>query len=258
MAKLARHIPIPEWAARITKLRKRLKISQGELARKVECSAMTVSRWERGLLAPSAEYYLQLGKLAGKSECWFFWGQSGLQAGDVLPMLPQGGGRGKSQLPTDAKLEAAHAGARTVLNRESILVPLPLLKATAVTHGNAGTKVLSLDRSLAAKVITAPVEWCPNPHYTSLLRVKGDSMEPLIHDGNILAVDSLQTDRDELDSKIVVATSESKGLCVSRLRRYDTLDVLESENHKYESIVLGKNSGWRILGRVLWWISAAP
>ena len=111
---------------------------------------------------------------------------------------------------------------------------------------------------MAAKVITAPAEWCPNPSYTSLLRVRGDSMEPLIRNGNILAVDSLQTDRAELDGKVVVSTSESNGLCVSRLRRYESLDVLESENHKYDAIVLGKNSGWRILGRVLWWISEAP
>ena len=83
-------------------------------------------------------------------------------------------------------------------------------------------------------------------------------MEPLIRDGDIAAVDSSQTDRTQLDGKIVIVTNEEKGLCVSRLRRYPKFDVLESENRQYKSVVLGKSSGWRIVARVLWWISAAP
>ncbi len=83
-------------------------------------------------------------------------------------------------------------------------------------------------------------------------------MEPLIHDGDIAAVDSSQTDRTQLDGKVVIVTSEEKGLCVSRLRRYPKFDVLESENREYQSVVLGKSCGWKIVARVLWWISAAP
>jgi phage repressor protein C with HTH and peptisase S24 domain len=83
-------------------------------------------------------------------------------------------------------------------------------------------------------------------------------MEPLIRDGDIAAVDSSQTNRAELDGKLVIVTNEEKGLCVSRLRRYPKFDVLESENREYQSVVLGKSSGWRIVARVLWWISAAP
>ena len=106
----------------------------------------------------------------------------------------------------------------------------------------------------------APVEWCPNPGYTSLLRVRGHSMEPLIHDGDIAAVDSSQNrSRSARRKKFVIVTSEEKGLCVSRVsRRYPKFDVLESENREYQAVVLGKSSGWRIVARVLWWISAAP
>lgn len=83
-------------------------------------------------------------------------------------------------------------------------------------------------------------------------------MEPLIRDNDLVAVDSFQTERGELDGKIVVATHDEKGLCVSRLRRYDNFDILEAENRKYSGILLKKGSGWRIVGKVLWWISAAP
>jgi len=135
---------------------------------------------------------------------------------------------------------------------------MPVLRAVAGTHGNRGDKKLSLDMIPSSKLMGAPSDWCPNPRYTSLLRVKGRSMEPLIHDSDILAVDSFQTNKAELDGKVVVVTHEEEGLCVSRLRRYEGVELLESENHEHDSVVLGKSNGWRIVGKVLWWISAAP
>lgn len=78
---------LQEWAAQITKLRERLKINQAELARCLECSAMTISRWERGLLQPSAEHFIQLGNLGGKGEAWFFWEMAGIQASKMVESL---------------------------------------------------------------------------------------------------------------------------------------------------------------------------
>jgi phage repressor protein C with HTH and peptisase S24 domain len=243
-----------EWAEQIRNLRQKLGISQGELARKLDCSAMTVSRWENGLLAPTSRYYIELGKLAGRQDCWFYWGRAGLQSSDVVPFLNE---RERKQFPvrTEEQMELAAAGSGT---RKQKVVPIPVLQATVGTHGGQGDRHGNLNYIPAKEVMGAPLEWCPNPGYTSLLRVRGHSMEPLIHDGDIAAVDSSQTDRAQLDGKVVIVTSEEKGLCVSRLRRYPKFDVLESENRGYQSVVLGKSSGWRIVARVLWWISAAP
>ena len=235
MTKLKKQAKVPEWASRIIALRRQLKMSQGELARRVECSAMTVSRWERGMQAPTADCYIQLGRLAGKEQCWFFWEHAGLQIADVARSLP--GTRAGGPLPAVPPLENASAGAK--------VSPVARQK-------------LSLDMIPSSKLMGAPSDWCPNPRYTSLLRVKGRSMEPLIHDSDILAVDSFQTNKAELDGKVVVVTHEEEGLCVSRLRRYEGVELLESENHEHDSVVLGKSNGWRIVGKVLWWISAAP
>jgi phage repressor protein C with HTH and peptisase S24 domain len=245
-----------EWAEEIRNLRQKLGISQGELARKLDCSAMTVSRWENGLLAPTSRYYIELGKLAGKQDCWFYWGRAGLQSSDVIPFL---GERERKQFPTRTDdlmtMELAAAGGGS---RKPKVVPIPVLQATVGTHGGQGDRHGNLNYIPAREIMGAPLEWCPNPGYTSLLRVRGHSMEPLIHDGDIAAVDSSQTDRAQLDGKVVIVTSEEKGLCVSRLRRYPKFDVLESENRDYQAVVLGKSSGWRIVARVLWWISSAP
>jgi len=243
-----------EWAEQIRNLRQKLGISQGELARKLDCSAMTVSRWENGLLAPTSRYYIELGKLAGKQDCWFYWSRAGLQSSDVIPVLSE---RERKQFPVHVEepMELAAAGSGA---RKQKVVPIPVLQATVGTHGGQGDRHGDLNYIPAREIMGAPLDWCPNPGYTSLIRVRGHSMEPLIRDGDIAAVDSSQTDRAQLDGKVVIVTSEEKGLCVSRLRRYPKFDVLESENRDYQAVVLGKSSGWRIVARVLWWISAAP
>jgi len=220
---------------------------------------MTISRWERGLLVPSGEYFIRLGKLAGNPDAWFFWEYTGLQLADVVRAMPKGT-RTPQVLAGPISLERAHAGAAGKIsgNAASSTIALRLLNATVGSHGEPGTRLLSLDHAPAIGLMSTPSQWCPNPRYTSLVRVKGDSMEPLIGNGDILAVDSFQSDRTELDGKIVVATSQEKGLSVSRLRCYARVEVLESENHSYPPVVLGTKNGWRILGKVLWWITAAP
>lgn len=83
-------------------------------------------------------------------------------------------------------------------------------------------------------------------------------MDPVLRHGDLVAVDSFQTERRELYDQLVVVASEETGLSVSRLRRYDTLDVLEAESRQYDPVILNKATGWRIVGKVLWWISGTP
>ncbi len=39
---------------------------------------MTVSRWERGLVEPTAGGYISLGNLSSPKEAWYFWRHAGL------------------------------------------------------------------------------------------------------------------------------------------------------------------------------------
>src|SRR5258707_2123618 len=125
-----------EWAEQIRNLRQRLAISQGELARKLDCSAMTVSRWENGQLAPTARYYVELGKLAGKQDCWFYWGRAGLQSSDVMPVLTE---RERKQFPSrpeeQMELAAAGSGSRQETARKAKVVPIPVLLAAMRSDG---------------------------------------------------------------------------------------------------------------------------
>jgi phage repressor protein C with HTH and peptisase S24 domain len=245
----------PQWAQHITALRERIGINQAELARRMDCSAMTISRWERGLLQPSAEHFIQLGNLGDRSEAWFFWEMGGIQASKVVDALDRPRTRKSFEVPRSAMQRSRTSATST--EPSSGLTAVPVLRAVVGTQGSPGDRRSSLQGIAVSTTLGIPSSWCPNPSYTSLLRVKGHSMEPLIRQGDLVAVDSFQTERSELYGHIIVAGTEQTGLCVSRLRHYDSIDLLESEDRKYDSVVLSKASRWRIVGKVLWWISGA-
>jgi phage repressor protein C with HTH and peptisase S24 domain len=215
---------------------------------------MTISRWERGLLQPSAEHFIQLGNLGNRTEAWFFWEMAGIQPARMVEAL--GGTSRAKKTAGSRKLEiGSHNGRALAAEKRSDVVGVPLLKAVAGAHGTAGDKRNSLRAVPTLQVIAVPGAWCPNPTYTSLIRVTGKSMQPAVRDQDILAVDEYQTERDRLYGQIVLVTSEAHGLSVSRLSRYDRIDVLEAEDRNFELVILKKPGGWRIVGRVLWSIS---
>jgi transcriptional regulator with XRE-family HTH domain len=67
-----------EWARCIAELRRKLQLTQTELAEQVGVTAMTVSRWERGLVEPTAGGYIALGNLAAARRSWYFGRRAGL------------------------------------------------------------------------------------------------------------------------------------------------------------------------------------
>lgn len=102
-------------------------------------------------------------------------------------------------------------------------------------------------------MLAAPAEWCPNPSSIVSLRVKGNSMSPLILDGYIISVDISQVTHNDVLGQIVVAWNTDKGLLVSRLMRFDHTDALVPDQRGHESISLAAETKWRIVGTVLWW-----
>jgi DNA-binding XRE family transcriptional regulator len=89
MARRARHIsqPLPLWAKRVHALRRKLKLSQSTFGKRLNCSTMGVSRWERGIQKPPARCLIEMGKMAGPPEGWYFWKLAGLAQTDVRTML---------------------------------------------------------------------------------------------------------------------------------------------------------------------------
>jgi SOS-response transcriptional repressor LexA len=249
-------LPKPDWAANISELRQRLNLSQAVFGGRLNSSAMSVSRWERGNQEPSAGSYIELGNLAGAPVCWYFWDRAGLRNEDFMRVMPNLRKRIRHTNVINFQIANAGSGRKRLKVRQ--LVAIPLVKVVAASHGENGDGVPTLHDAPVESMIAAPMAWCPNPAATTCLRVKGNSMNPLLYDGYILVVDSSQIDPSKLDGKIVIAWHKDKGLTVSRLQAYDHTEVLRAENSAYESIVLNKKHSWKIVAKVLWWIGKAP
>src|SRR6266550_2297805 len=110
------------WASRIIALRRRMGVSQSELGKQLNSSAMAVSRWERGVQEPPANIYIQLGNITGDPDCWYFWGRAGLHSGDLMRVLPALRTRlQKERLPD---LQIVRAGAHRLPKKRGHLVAL--------------------------------------------------------------------------------------------------------------------------------------
>ena len=249
----------PAWAKSVGRLRSSLALNQVEFGNAFHCSAMAVSRWERGVSEPPSHIYIAMGNLSGDPLCWYFWGRAGLSREDLLRVMPQLQQRlSKSRLP-HLEIVAAGSGTKKPKAQSKLkLVAVPLLSSVAAAHGEKADCQGELNDGAVESMIAAPRDWCPNPTATSCLRVRGGSMAPLIYDGYILAVDSSQTEIAQLNGKIVIAWHRDKGLTVSRLKQFDHTVVLQSENTGYESITLSAKQKWKLVAKVLWWIGKAP
>ena len=73
---------------KILAFRKARKLTQDALAKRLNTSAMNVSRWERGEAEPTADAYIRFGHLAVDPLCWFFWQRAGLSTSDLMHILP--------------------------------------------------------------------------------------------------------------------------------------------------------------------------
>lgn len=243
----------PDWSRKILAFRQDRKLTQGGLAKQLNTSAMAVSRWERGEAEPPAEAYIRLGHLAGDPLCWFFWGRAGLSTADLMRILPAARRRLRQDGIANVQVVSAGVG-RVGSLKPTDFVAIPVLPIHTATPGAYAEEVADLDQLKPEVMWAAPAEWCPNPTRTISLRVKGNSMSPLILDGYLIAVDTSETSPEDLLGQIVVArNTEEKRLVVSRLIRFDHTDALVSDQREYQPVLLTAESKWRILGRVLWW-----
>jgi SOS-response transcriptional repressor LexA len=93
--------------------------------------------------------------------------------------------------------------------------------------------------------------WCRNPEMTTCVRVRGDSMSPLIPDGSIVAINHLKRHPEKLKGKIVAALVDD-GVTIKYFDYTDNHFVLYPENRQYTPIFLKKSRENLIIGKVEW------
>ena len=91
----------------------------------------------------------------------------------------------------------------------------------------------------------------PIPKSNFGLKIKGDSMEPKIHDNDIVIVKSMS---DAENNDIVIAMINNEATC-KRLHKYSNSVVLTAINSDYKPIEVTPDENIQILGKVVMSIS---
>jgi SOS-response transcriptional repressor LexA len=212
-------------ARKIKELRVGLAITQVQLAEKCSVKQATVARWEKGQDRPPGQALIVMGRLAGEPDKWWWFQEAGLQDADFGS-----------------------------LQSESRYALIPLLKdSIAAGIGRIVTE------SEIDNYLTFPKEWMPQRTSLTALKVRGDSMSPIIESGYIVLVDTSQRDPKSLIGDMVVAR-EGDALTVKWLRKeasfYQLVPQHTSIRHPVRILTEGQDFG--IVGKVVKWIGEPP
>jgi phage repressor protein C with HTH and peptisase S24 domain len=179
-----------------------------------------------------------MGTLAGDPECWYFWQRAGLPASDLKRAL--------------RKFKTARSPQTAVREAENQAVPVLGISAGTISTGDGDP---NLEQVPAVAKAMAPAEWSENRQSVRCVRVTGEGMAPLIGDGSIVAVDLSQFEVSMLSNQVVLVWHKNHGLLIRRLKRLGTTDVLIADADRNGANSLTLDPNWRILGRVIWWLS---
>ena len=232
-----------EWCEPIRRLRLTLGLTQARLAQRLgDVTQAAVSQWEKGVREPTADNYIKLGKLAGGGERDYFWRKANFSPSEFLggPRLPE----------VNLELSILTDPARGPKVMPDV-VPVPLLKDAAAAGSPRAIDQSDIDRWLLVDATAAP-----HPQNTIAIRIVGGSMEPSLRDGFIVVIDTTERAPRELAGAMVAARDPSGGVTVKYLRLVhgEFMLVAEHTSVSYDPILLSHEPGWKILGKVLWWI----
>jgi SOS-response transcriptional repressor LexA len=196
--------------------------------------------------------YVERGERAPSVRMLFALAGSGVNAGWVLSGEGDKLSREKLMVyaPELRVVEAPRYTKRRVA--PSDYVPLPLLKDRIA----AGMPTEIDESDVEPHPALAYAEWCPDPEQMVCIRVRGDSMEPTLADGDIVAVNHAVRDPKKLLGK-VVALRDGGGATVKRLRFSKKLGLYlgRPDNPENDDLVQFPPDGAReaIIGKVEWW-----
>jgi|GEM_PF-3661142 transcriptional regulator with XRE-family HTH domain len=230
---------LTQWAADISLFMKALRLSQQALAAKLNVSQAAVNQWVNGKKEPSAENYYRMARL-----------DQALPESRALAerarILSRGAIAGWPE-----KRDAASGAS------PSSAIEIPLMKETALPIAVPGNH--DVERSLYF-----PRSFADNAHGALVcFKAQDDAMSPLIDRGYLLGVDLSQTEVKMFKNEMAALYGPHGEFTARWVRRSSGINYLISNNTTRESVPLvveanGTNSdGWRIAGKILWWVGMA-
>jgi transcriptional regulator with XRE-family HTH domain len=223
----------PQWPSHILKFMKGLGVSQAGFAAKLNVTQQAVNNWIKGKREPAAEMYYRMARLA--------------------PALPE----------ADLLITRARVISKAIfppLNQESARPAADLRNAVEIPL----IRMPSPELSDVERVLVFPDFFFNNAvGKVVCFRAMDDAMSPLVESGCIFGVDLAQHDVTRMRNEMVAACDRSGAITVRWLKRSGAKAHLTSQNatRAYTPIMLSADGtsieGWKVVGKVLWWIGMA-
>jgi len=213
-------------------------------ARSIGANHQAVHNWLAGASSPGAKALEQMWRVHQIDPLWLLTGEQRLRGPVTLGVTPPG-------LPR-AQAEAATDFLRDEIRRDRF-VAVPLL-ADAI----AGGRPREIRAEDVEDYAVIHADWCPHPEHTTCLRVRGDSMAPILADGSLVAVDHRRRDPFRLDGQMV-AFRQGDGASVKWCKvvgRDLVLGLPENKDTIAEDSLLlfrGEDITDCVIGSVVWW-----
>ncbi len=214
---------------KIRDARKASKLSQEEMAELVGVARGAVSSWENGRKTPGGKNLEKIASALGVSTDYLM-------------------GR-----ETSAKKEALSAKSNISgqrLNRDNvILVPVisPILKCSAGNGNGYDDSGVAWDVVSQYPLFDGTLSALYSSKSLSAMYAEGDSMEPQIHDGDLIV---FVHDETWIPGNIAIVRLDGK-LFVKGILRSKNGYLLRSQNRDYADIEVGKDDDFSVVGRVV-------
>lgn len=235
----------PGFPARLRQWRNEVAhLTQDELAERIGGTAgPVISKYENGRRQPSVDWLERLHAGTGVDLQWLLTGHAeGTEVGKaaeapadytatpdraLLDALAERLGRATPEIRWIGDRDAVNA-----LEGEAAYQAVPFAEDAATAGAGA-----VMDDQIGGYVMMHESVMRDAVGEVVCVRVAGDSMEPTLTDGSIVAVDRGRRDPHQAHGRIVLARGED-GVVLKRWRRRDDHVMLESDNPEHRPIVL--------------------
>ena len=233
-----KEVEIMSVGEKIRTARKNIAISQGALAKKIDVSLDTISRWEIGKRTPRTEDLLKLSNVLGVSVSYLMG-----ETGNNSPLL--------------AESSAGEANSMSCFGKEALLGKDHLLMIPRISpevklsacRGNSYEQTMDMEIIGRYPLFDGRLAALYSEDSLVCIDVEGDSMEPQMHDGDIVIFNRSQDWVPGniyavcLEGKILVKGLIDNGRC--------NPPILRSSNKEYPDIAVRKDQFFLVCGRVL-------
>ncbi len=230
-------------------------MNQIEFAKAIGSTQANVSRWEAGGPRPRPDVFMRIAATAPDIDKFFFLDQAGLDAsffmGGMEDEVPSAIVRASAEM-VERAFAGGDDGGTPPQKAKAATIAVPIL-----SDPMAAGDPLSVSETDIECVLMLPRSWFGKSATVFGVPVRGHSMHPVLHDGDIALVDVARRNAQQLVGRMV-AVRVGDGAAVKWLRRAGASYALVPENSspEYETKVMEKGSDWAIVGEVIRWIGA--